>query len=114
LTDAEKVVKKINDVLDRRYIATIALCKYYSEYAKQEYQRRQASDEFFTNRTNTLWATVKAESITGRDELGLFIAHTEQYGVYVELANDRKHEALWPIIKSIYSQFEEDLKRIWA
>jgi hypothetical protein len=50
--------------------------------------------------------------IDEKDTVGWFLAHATDYGVYLELANDRKHAALLPTTLRYYSRFMRDLKSI--
>ncbi len=44
--------------------------------------------------------------------VGFFIAHGVQYGVYLELANDRKNEILRPTIQAFGSEFLVGVRRL--
>jgi hypothetical protein len=77
------------------------------------FRRYQTYNTFWNNQTETAYNSVFAENYTVGTEVGWFIAHAVEYGVYLELANDRKHEALRPIIQELWPAFEKDLKTIW-
>lgn len=110
----ENVISNIRTINERRVAASIALCWYYSEKAKQTFRKFQTFNTFWTNQTFTAYSSVFTGIIAEPSEIGFFIAHMVEYGVYLELANDRKHEALWPIIRDLQSQFEIDLHEIWS
>lgn len=110
----EKVKAFIADEIKRRKIASIALCRYYAARALENFRVIQNVDGFWTNRTESALAEVFSGAINEDGEIGFFLAHAVDYGVYLELANDRKHEALRPIIMDLYPEFEKDLKEIWA
>ena len=103
---------------DRKTIATIALCRYYAAKALEEFRRKQPSfqfaEGFWINRTTIARNSVFADSFTDSDAVGFFLAHAVGYGVYLELANNRKHESLRPVIESVMPLFESDLGRLWA
>ena len=95
--------------------AVYALCGYYASLALQLFRRRQARDSYWTNRTHLAMDTVFARPFKeGEDVMGWFMAHTQQYGVYLELANDRKYESLRPIIMRYLPRFKADLQRIYS
>ena len=96
-----------------RITATKALCEYYAALALQTFRQRQSGNEYWNNKTSTAYSRVYAEGFIEGDVIGWFIAHAVEYGVYLELANDRKHEALRPIVMELEPAFMRDLKRIW-
>ena len=113
ITGADNVRRNIKNIADRKLIATVALCNYYAGYAQQKFRERQASNAFWNNQTNTAYNQVFGESFLDGNDVGWFLSHAVKYGVYLELANDRKHEALRPIVQELLPEFEKDLIRIW-
>lgn len=111
--DVEKVKRNIVSIYEKKKFLVIALCSYYAGMALQDFRTWQSNDEFWTNQTNTAWADVFTKVIDEPNETGFFIAHAVEYGVYLELANDRKHEALRPVLRELLEPFLKDLKRIW-
>lgn len=109
----DTVNKNITAIYTRKVIASIALCNYYSARALEVFRRFQSFNVFWNNRTNSAYNQVFSANIVGDTEIGFFIAHNVKYGIYLELANDRKHEALFPIIRDLDSQFEIDLRSLW-
>lgn len=109
----ETVMHNIDAANVRKVIASIALCRYYSAKALETFRRFQAFNEFWTNRTLAAYNSVFANSFAEDAEIGFFLAHGVSYGVYLELANNRKYEAIWPIIRDIDSEFEIQLRKIW-
>jgi hypothetical protein len=112
-SDVEAVKANIASFFEKKKTATIALCSYYAALALQTFRERQIGDEFWNNQTNTAYNTVFAESFSDGESVGWFIAHAIEYGVYLEIANDRRHESLRPIVEELFPQFELDLKEIW-
>lgn len=109
----ETITKNIRAANTRKVIASIALCRYYSAKALETFRRYQTFQTFWNNQTGTAYNQVFASNIAEDREIGFFIAHDVLYGIYLELANDRKHEALWPIIRDMYSEFEIELRKLW-
>lgn len=110
----ENVTKNIETLSLRKVKATIVLCKYYEARSKELFRKFQIHNVFWTNRTSSAYGNVFSKTITEVGEVGFFIAHAVDYGVYLELANDRKYEALYPIIKELEPEFKKDLKEIWG
>jgi hypothetical protein len=98
----------------KKKAAVYALCGYYAAMALQYFRQHQAKNQYWTNQTNIAMDTVFARNFKeGEAVMGWFMAHTQQYGVYLELANDRKHESLRPIIMRYYARFQADLGKIY-
>jgi hypothetical protein len=116
----DKVKKKISDIFVVRKAQLYALCSYYAELAKQEFDSRQpsgqnAEGEFWTSRTGQ--AAMRVFGKAGYDgAIAVFwaLAHGVDYGVYLELANDRRHASLDKIIKPMVLFFLQDVKEIYG
>ena len=109
----ENITKNFATISNRKVMATIVLCKYYQARSVETFRRFQIHGVFWNNQTSTAYGNVFAELIATDTEVGFFIAHGVDYGVYLELANNRKNEALRPIVMDLEPQFMSDLKRIW-
>lgn len=116
-------------IFDRRRSAAIALCNYYAGLILAEFRKRQPPDapstfiakyngvgtgDYWNNRTTAAARSVFADAIIDDEEIGFFIAHMLEYGVYLELANDRKHEALRPLIDEFFVPFKKDLEELYG
>lgn len=112
-SDVQKVIKNTTEILKRRIVATEILCLYYAGLALKNFRTDQDENSFWTDRTRTAHNTVFSNAIKEPDEFGFFLAHAVEYGIYLELANDRKHEALRPTVENLFPAFQKDLKRIW-
>lgn len=107
-----EIEKNILGVFDRRRVALIALCFRYAGVALREFRARQSAREFWNNQTGTAYAQVFAREIVAKDFVGFFLSHAVEYGIYLELANNRKHEALRPIIFGLEKDFIEDVRKL--
>ena len=54
--------------------------------------------------------TVFSNPYITTDVVGFFLSHLAGVAVYLELANNRKHEALWPIVKELEDGFLEKVE----
>jgi hypothetical protein len=106
--------KNIGGIYSRKKEAAIALCLMYAGIVLEEFRKYQASNGFWDNQTNTAYDTVFSDAIISDEAIGFFLSHLVEYGVYLELANDRKHEALQPIILGYYNMFKKDIEEIYA
>ena len=99
----------------RKKAAVYALCDYYAALALQLFRRNQAHNSYWTNRTNLAMDTVFARPFQdGEYIMGWFMAHTQQYGISLELGHDRKYESLRPIMMRYLPRFKADLQRIYS
>lgn len=106
------VQASIEAMWDRRRAAVSALCAQYAGYALQNFRMKQAQSAFWTNRTGIAQDTVFSGVISERAVAGFFLAHAVEYGVYLELANDRRHQSLLPIVSGLYARFKRDLEEV--
>jgi len=105
---------QIKSAYDRKRSAAIALCLQYAGLALQAFRQKQASNKFWTNRTKVALDSVFSDAVVTREYVGWFLAHTVEYGVYLELANNRVHAALLPTVMRFYSRFQRDLEALFA
>jgi hypothetical protein len=115
---AETVGQNIEAIFARKRAAVVMLCLNYAGLILAEFRQRQGNGqgpgEFWDNQTTAAARTVFSDAFVEDDELGFFIAHMVEYGVYLELANDRAHEALRPLIEKFYPPFRKDLEEIYG
>jgi len=102
--DAKNVSSFIRQLGDKMIAAAYGLAREYATRAIQDFRTRQgieqeAVGEFWTNRTTDAVRRVFTQAFLTGTEVGFLIAHAVDYGISLELANDRKHEALRPIIE---------------
>lgn len=110
------VTKNIYSITDRRIVASYALCVAYASYALKEFRTNQDLNKFWTNQTYTAEKEMFGDAFSedGNNIIGWFMAHGAEYGVYLELANDRKYAAIWPIVLKYSYMFKKDLAKIWG
>ena len=110
--DIDKVKQNIEDAFDRKVAAGFALFEDEAIRTIREFNDLQAGEEFWKNSTFQAKDRMFTEAFKREDAIGFFMAHGVQYGVYLELANNRKHQAIRPMIESRLSAFrgEEGLR----
>ena len=110
--DVNKVTRNIEQIFQRRRIALYMLSLDYSARALQDFRSKQAQDTYWINRSFTAVDTVFAEPFFDGNTVGWFIAHLQEYGIYLELANDGRYQALRPIINENAKPFLNAAKKL--
>jgi hypothetical protein len=110
--DIANLKNNIGNIYNRKKAAIYALCKMYAGLSLQRFRQQQAADKFWRNRTNTAYNTVFSDAEITEDFIGFFLAQRVEYGLYLELANNRKYEAIRPTVIAFYSRFMRDLEAI--
>lgn len=108
------VKSNVQKIYNRKYNAALALCYEYSGMVLNSFLQQQSRNKYWTNRTYVALDTVFSRVIVEKDVVGFFLAHSVEYGVYLELANDRKYAALAPVVMNFLPRFERDLQEIYA
>jgi uncharacterized protein (DUF2336 family) len=116
---ADTVIRNIASIYERRRAAVYALCLSYAARALNKFRADQpavpgTAGKYWNNQTGQAAARVFANAAMEENVLSWFMAHAVQYGVYLELANDRKHEALRPIIQEFIEPFTKDLRELYV
>ena len=111
--------KKIREIYLIRRKAVLALCLAYAGKVLAEFHSRQpsalgASGRYWTNQTGVAADSVFSDAFIEGDSIGFFLSHAVEYGVYLELANSRRNEALRPLIEEFFPAFERDLRSLYA
>ena len=68
---------------------------------------------FWTNRTGQAAARMFTDAKIVNNVVSWFMAHGVQYGVYLELANDRRYAAINPIMVRFTRFFIKDLNKLY-
>lgn len=103
---------EITAIYARKKNAVYALCLYYAGLTLQRFRQKQAEEKFWHNRTNVAYNTVFSDAELTKEFCGFFLTHTVEYGIFLELANNRIHESLVPTVMAFYSRFMRDLEEI--
>ena len=112
--DINNVKTQIRGIYDRRRAALFALSLRYAGLALQFFRAQQSTGRYWENQTNTALNAMFSDAFQSGDVVGWFLAHGVQYGVYLELANDRRHEAIRPIVAMFAPRFIQDVKELFG
>lgn len=125
-----EVSRNLDIIFARKKAAALALCLEYAALILEEFRRQQmvgpgggswidrfngqGVGRYWNNQTEIAARTVFADAFEDDEEIGFFIAHLVEYGVYLEIANNRQHEALRPLIEEYYQKFRKDFEAVYA
>lgn len=112
--DARRVARNIDVIYAAKIAAAVATSMRYAALSLQYFRREQQRERFWKNRTNIAKDTVFAEGVETNDFIGFYIAHLVQYGVYLEKANNRKNEALRPVLQRFAGRYLRDIQAIFG
>ena len=80
-------------------------------YAGQAINKARSEKEW-TDRTSQAKDRMFAEAFIDGSDIGFFLSHGVDYGLYLELANDRRYEIIRPVIEELAPKFYEDAQKI--
>lgn len=124
-----EISRNLGAIYARKRAAVLALCLEYAALILKEFRVQQlvgpgggswidryngrGAGRYWNNQTESAARLVFSDAFIDDDDLGFFIAHMVEYGVYLEIANDRRHEALRPLIEKFYPLFLRDVRAIY-
>lgn len=112
------VKAKIREILLVKRVAQIeALSRYYATLVINYFLGLQKTGignpgRWWHNQTEQAAARMFSRSFKEGNELGFFLSHGVDYGLWLTLANDRRHDALTPIINRYAGRFLNDIKKL--
>lgn len=117
--DTRRVIRNINNIYERRRIGAIAISINYAAMALNYFQSVQLTGTgnaglFWVNRTEAAARAWFSNAFHGRDFVGWFVAQGLQYGLYLELANDRRNESLRKVIQRFARLYIRDIRRLYS
>ncbi len=101
-------------IFEKKIASLYAYAKNLAEEALQEMQTEQAGNEYWNNETSQALQRLFSDSFLEDDSVGFFLAHGVEYGVYLELANDRQNEILRPKAEKYALKFKLFAKELFG
>lgn len=113
-----RVRARIGDIYGKRAVDVQALCCEYAQLAKRILQEKQGLEQnngyYWTNRTSMAIKSARGFTDSGPDYAGWGLAHTVEYGRWLELANNRIHAALEPTVRELAPVFMKKVRKIYG
>ena len=119
MSDVDRVKGNIRGIFERRRAWLYAQSLAYAGLAIRNFRARQpagrgARGRYWVNRTGQAAARMFTEGFMDRRSIGWFMAHGVDYGVYLELANDRRNEAIRPTVEKFGRQFMDRVRAYYG
>lgn len=116
---ASEVNKRIAQIFSDRTTEVFLLANTYSKACLDEFQSEQKTGagvigKYWHNRTGLAADRMFAEPIEEGTSIGWFMAHTMDYGVYLELCNNRDHEAIRPLVEKWGALFIAKVRELYG
>lgn len=113
-----EVKKNITSIYERRKIALYALSLMFAQQALDWFRDLQPAmpghqGAFWFNVTGQAALSMNAEAFRDDEDVGWWMGHGVSYGVYLELANNRRHEAIAPLIRHFAGQYFIDARKLF-
>lgn len=113
-TGVPKVKKKISEIFKRRKAALFAMSGEYALDSLKLFRRGQENELYWHNISYDAMNRMFTEPFQTSNSVGFKMQHGVSYGVYLELANDRRHEAIRPIIAIMGKRFKKAVNELYA
>jgi hypothetical protein len=113
------VINNIIDIFGRKENEGLYITEQYAKKAVTLFMGRQKGypnepGQYWVNRTTRAGRSVFADIIYEPGIMGWYLAHTMPYGVYLELANNRKHAALEPIVRELAPAYLKEMRELYG
>ena len=105
---AEEVKRNMGQYLARKVAALQALGDHYAAKMEGEAKQNKPWKDITGHATQGLFGEAKAENTL----LKVRVAHTMEYGIYLELCNSGKFSILQPTVQKNAPQFFRDAERV--
>lgn len=111
-----EIKQNIASIYKRKKNALIARSYQYAGFALQIFRQNQPSGpgikgKYWHNQTSIAADKVFSGVISESGVVGFFLAHNVDYGPSLELSNDRRNEALRPVVMSLEKRYTADVKK---
>ena len=108
-TGSAGVNKNLSDWADRQRGAVIMLAKVWVG----KLEGRAKSNAKWTDRTSNARNGLFGTTEIAGNEVKIYLGHSIDYGVFLELANEGKYAILKPTIDAAIPEIHRDYKKLW-
>lgn len=105
----QQVIRNLRDWGQRRRAAVVALAQNWAGTLEGRAKEKGS----WQDRTGLARGGLRGEVIVGRNEVKIALAHSVEYGVFLELARDGRYAILKPTLDAAVPQIYATYKRLW-
>lgn len=114
VNNADAVAEDIKKIYVRRAAAVFALAGSNALQGLLRFKRAQSRNTFWNNETSDALNRMSTRPFRRGTLIGFRMQHGVFYGVYLELANDRRHEAIRPLMGIQGKIFFKEVKALYV
>ena len=110
--DINNVIQRTKAIYGQKSVKLYALSLSYAGKAINMFRSFQDGNVFWDNQTDQAMRRMFSNAFIDSQSVGFFLSHGVEYGVYLELANDRQNEAIKPIIDILAPKFFQEARAL--
>lgn len=115
MANEKKPQVEIPAIFKRRQAAIFALARFYAGKSLEYFRSKQLSaGEWWDNKTNQAATRFFSDAFKDAGSVGYFVAHGVDYGVELTLKNNRKNDAITPVLNQFSDKFLTDVRKLYA
>jgi len=111
---ADKVIQNLRGWADRKKAATIALAQNWAGTLEGQMKREQSQGRYWINRSHKALLGLRGEAVVSRNVVRIVLAHSMEYGIFLELCNDGKHAILAPTLNAAAAEILDSYRKVWG
>lgn len=109
---ADKVINNMRSWADRQRAAVVSLAQNWAGQLEARAKRNAPWTDRTGNARNGLFGSTEVTGLR-RNEVKIRLAHTMDYGVFLELARDGKYAILKPTVDAAVPEIWESYRNLW-
>ena len=108
----DEVIRNLKDWAERRRVAIVALAQDWAGTLEARAKKNAPWKDRTSNARNGLFGEAEISGFW-RDEVLIKLAHSVEYGVFLELANDGKYAILKPTLDAAIPEIYATYEKLW-
>lgn len=105
----DEVIRNLQDWAERRRAAVVALAEEWAGTV----EGRAKENASWKDRTANARNGLRGETVVKRDEVLIALAHSVDYGIFLELARDGRYAILKPTLDAAVPEIYRTYERLW-
>ena len=109
MAGSEQVISNLRGWAEKRPEAVVALAQDWAGQLEATAKQRAP----WQDRTGNARAGLRGETVVGSNEVKIILAHSVDYGIFLELARDGRYAILKPTLDAATPDIYRTYKRLW-